>query len=170
MTRFFRSIPAVVAVAACEPVPHDGPDVDRALDPMNVIDETNLSDIMLTAADPDEAVAYFQRAVPNNPTGSTSSAGSPPASCAPAARPRRCRSGRGDRASRATIRRPVDYADALIRTGDWDGPRRARPVPPTFETYKRYRLEAMVADSNRNGTAPTASTRPPSGLTTRPAN
>ena len=34
---------------------------------INVIDETNLNDVMLTVADPDEAVSYFQRASTSNP-------------------------------------------------------------------------------------------------------
>ena len=32
-----------------------------------MIDETNLNDIMLTAADPDEAVEYFKRTAKDNP-------------------------------------------------------------------------------------------------------
>ena len=42
-------------------------DVDRALKSVNVIDESNLSEIMLTVGDPDEAVAYFARASSENP-------------------------------------------------------------------------------------------------------
>ena len=60
MSPILRTFPAVLAViglAACDQTV--GADVDRALDPLNVIDETNLSNVMLTAASPDEAVAYF---------------------------------------------------------------------------------------------------------------
>ena len=34
---------------------------------MNVIDETNLNEVLLTAADPNEAVTYFQGAAAKNP-------------------------------------------------------------------------------------------------------
>jgi hypothetical protein len=44
----------------------------------------------------------------------------------------------------------MKYADALIRTGDWDAAEaQLDMIPPTLESFERYRLEAMVADSNR---------------------
>lgn len=42
-------------------------EVERAVKDVNVIDETNLNDIMLTVADPNEAVAYFKRAASEQP-------------------------------------------------------------------------------------------------------
>ena len=42
-------------------------EVERAIQSVNVIDETNMNDIMLTVADPNEAVAYFLRATKENP-------------------------------------------------------------------------------------------------------
>lgn len=56
----------VSGLAACNST--RGADVDRALDPLNVIDETNLSDIMLTAAAPEESVAYFTRTLSADPS------------------------------------------------------------------------------------------------------
>ncbi len=45
---------------------------------VNVIDESNLNDIMLTVADPNEAVAYFDKHAEAEPRpASTSSAGWP---------------------------------------------------------------------------------------------
>ena len=44
-------------------------EVERALRGVNVIDENNLNDIMLTSADPNEAVAYFQRTLVAIPVG-----------------------------------------------------------------------------------------------------
>ena len=41
--------------------------VDQAIKDVNVIDETNLNDVMLTVADPNEAVTYFQRTSAANP-------------------------------------------------------------------------------------------------------
>ena len=39
----------------------------RALKSVNVVDESNLNDIMLTVGDPNEAAAYFQKASTENP-------------------------------------------------------------------------------------------------------
>lgn len=41
--------------------------VSRAIQDVNVIDSTNLNDIMLTVADPNEAVAYFQKSLRQDP-------------------------------------------------------------------------------------------------------
>ncbi|AHM04244.1 Flp pilus assembly protein TadD [Roseibacterium elongatum DSM 19469] len=169
----FRIIPvlcAVLSVAACDDT--GGADVNRGLDPLNVIDETNLSDIMLTAAAPAEAVTYFQGALEQQPEridlrrGLASSL---------------VRAGRAGE-SLAHWRQVVaddtsldqdrlDYADALIRTGDWDeAERQLDLVPPTMETYERYRLEAMVADSNQEWDRADAFYETAAGLTTRPAS
>jgi predicted Zn-dependent protease len=42
-------------------------EVQRAVKDVNVIDESNLNDIMLTVGDPNEAVAYFQGALQKDP-------------------------------------------------------------------------------------------------------
>jgi Flp pilus assembly protein TadD len=168
-----RIIPALCVVfglAACD---HSGSaDVERALDPMNVIDETNLSDIMLTAAAPEEAVTYFRGALEQQPDrldlrrGLASSL---------------VRAGRAGE-SLAYWRRVIDddgaidqdridYADALIRNNDWDeAEEQLDLVPPTMETYERYRLEAMVADSNQEWDNADAYYETAAGLTNRPAN
>ena len=52
-------------LSACDKT--DEQDVDRAFQDVNVVDETNLNDVMLTVADPNEAVAYFQRATAGKP-------------------------------------------------------------------------------------------------------
>src|SRR6056297_391999 len=149
----------------------EGQDVDRAFQGVNVVDETNLNDVMLSVADPNEAVAYFQRAVGEQP--------------------KRIDLQRGlarslIRAKRFTEAVPawtkvtehdeatdddrVDLADALIRNNEWD---RADTVldniTPTFETFKRYRLEAMIADSNQEWKKADSFYEPAVGLTTRPA-
>ena len=64
----------------------------------------------------------------------------------------------------------VDLADALIRNGDWDGAKEALDkVPPTHETFKRYRLEAMVADANQEWKRADSFYEIAVSLTTRPA-
>lgn len=174
MTLRLRTFPvvaiAMIGLAACDTT--RTPDVNRALDPINVIDESNLSDIMLTAAAPNEAVAYFQRAMREQPDrvdfrrGLASSL---------------VRAGRADEAvplwreivnGDETVEQDrIDFAGALIRAGDWEeAERQLDLVPPTLETYERYRLEAMVADSNQEWDRADHFYETAVGLTTRPAN
>ncbi len=65
----------------------------------------------------------------------------------------------------------VAYADSLIRTNEWkQAEAELNKIPPTFETYERYRLEAMVADSNKNWKKADSFYEIASGLTTKPAS
>jgi hypothetical protein len=159
---------AVIGLTACS----DGVDVDRAVDPLNVIDQTNLSDVMLNAASPDEAVAYFQRTLERTARSYRHQArvGRQPRARR-AAPPRRCRFGREIVADpRATSEDRMKYADALIRNGDWDAAEaQLDMIPPTLESFERYRLEAMVADSNREWDRAESFYETAVGLTTRPA-
>ena len=55
-----------VALSGCQK-PMAGNEVDRTLKGINVVDETNLNDVMLTVADPNEAVTYFTKASSQEP-------------------------------------------------------------------------------------------------------
>ncbi|WP_412506554.1 tetratricopeptide repeat protein [Roseovarius sp. SYSU LYC5161] len=159
----------VMALSACDT--QTGDDVDRAFQGVNVVDETNLNDVMLTVADPNEAVSYFQRATGENPDRIDLQRGLAKSLI---------RAKRHTEAvpawkrvvdhAEATNEDRVDYADALIRNNEW---KRADEVldaiPPTFETFKRYRLEAMVADSNEEWDKADSFYETAIGLTTRPA-
>jgi len=141
-------------------------------DPVSVVDATDLNDIMLTVADPNEAVTYFRTSLTRDPNRIEFMRGL----------------GRSlVRAKRATEAAPVfeklikhkgsthedriDYADALIRTNDWKGAeKQLNAVPPTVETFKRYRLEAMIADSNKKWKKADSFYEIAVGLTTKPAN
>jgi len=146
-------------------------DVTKTIDGVNVIDATNLNDIMLTVADPNEAVTYFQRALSKKPERTDFQRGLAKSLV---------RSGRATEAvlvfeplvksKDVTNEDHIDYADALIRTGNWKGAEaQLAAVPPTYETYGRYRLEAMVADSNKQWKKADSFYEIASGLTTRPA-
>ncbi len=146
-------------------------DVNRALDAVNVVDENNLGDIMLTVADPNEAVVYFTRTSAEQP-GRIDLQRGLAQSLVRAQRPVEAAS-----AWREVIKHPeatnedrVELADALIRAGDWDGAKAAlNSVPPTYETFKRYRLEAMVADASKDWKRADSFYEIAMGLTTRPA-
>ena len=56
---------AVLGLAACGD--RGEAEVDRALEDLNVIDESGLNDVMIQAADPAEAVDYFRRSIANDP-------------------------------------------------------------------------------------------------------
>jgi Flp pilus assembly protein TadD len=164
------SVSLVLGLSACEQLRES--DVDKATDVVNVIDATNLNDIMLTVADPNEAVDYFQRSLSKEPERIDFKRGLAKSLI------------RAKRSSEAVVvfasyvelkgstdEDRIDYADALIRTNEWDdAEKQLNKVPPTIETYKRYRLEAMIADSNRAWTKADSFYETAAGLTTKPAS
>jgi len=162
-------IGSVALLAACDR--RSSADVERGLDGINAIDETNLNDIMLTVADPNEAVDYFRRASAGEPDRIEFQRGLAKS----LVRAKRAREAvpvwkKVVAHQAATDEDQVDYADALIRVGDWDQAEIALDrIPPTFETYKRYRLEAMVADSNREWDRADSFYETAAGLTTKPS-
>ncbi len=127
-------------------------EVARALQSVNAIDETNLSDVMLTVGDPSEAVNYFKRTSDENPDRIDLKRGLAKS----LVRAKRPAEGAVVWASivalpEATDDDRVEQADALIRANDWKAAETVlNHIPPTHETYQRYRLEAMVADSNKD--------------------
>ena len=56
---------AVTGLSACADKGEET--VERAFQEVNVVDESNLNDVMLTVADPNEAVSYFARATADKP-------------------------------------------------------------------------------------------------------
>ncbi|WP_417273300.1 tetratricopeptide repeat protein [Celeribacter halophilus] len=166
---FTLAIAGTVALSACQK-PFGG-DVRRADTSVNAIDGTGISDVMLNAADPAEAVSYFSRSVGENPDRIDLRRGLAKSLI---------RAGENDAAVEAwksvvehedsTNNDKVDYADALIRTGEWkEAEAQLDSVPPTHETYKRYRLEAMIADSNQEWENADSFYQTAVGLTTRPS-
>lgn len=146
-------------------------DVGRNLKELNVIDESNLSDVMLTVADPNEAVAYFRRSTKENPDRIDLQRGLA-TSLIRAKRPQEALVAwkTVSKHPDATSDDRVELADAQIRTGDWDGAKKSLDqIPPTFETFKRYRLEAMVADSNKQWDRADSFYETAVGLTTKPS-
>lgn len=147
-------------------------DVQRAVKDVNVIDESNLNDIMLTVGDPNEAVRYFQGALNKDPgridlmrgLGKSLVRASKPVEAA--------------KIWEAVVASPegtnedkVMLADAQIRANLWDKAKATlNTVPPTHESYDRYRLEAMIADSEKNWKKADSFYEIAAGLTTKPAS
>ncbi|OCX65900.1 hypothetical protein BFP70_07130 [Thioclava sp. SK-1] len=149
---------------------NDDAEVARAMKSVNAIDETNLSDIMLTVGDPREAVTYFQRSSADNPDRIDLKRGLAKSLV---------RAGRATEAVtawRAVTKMPtaedadrVALADAQIRANDWDAAKDTLSmIPPTYESFNRYKLEAMVADSRKEWKKADSFYETSIGLTTQP--
>jgi len=145
--------------------------VDRAFQDVNVVDETDLNDVMLTAADPNEAVSYFTRALEGNANRIDLQRGLAKSLVRAKHNTQAVTAWKKvNTLDGATNDDQVDLADALIRNGDWEAAEAALDeVPPTHETFKRYRLEAMVADSNQEWKNADSFYEIAVSLTTRPA-
>lgn len=146
--------------------------VERAFKDVNVVDENNLNEVMLTVADPNEAVSYFERATGEDPDRIDHQRGL----ALSLIRAKRVTEGVGawkkvTEMRGATPDDAVEYADALIRSGDWANAEKVLDgVPPTHETFKRYRLEAIVADSNKEWKKADSFYEIAAGLTTTPGS
>ncbi|MDE0850229.1 tetratricopeptide repeat protein [Yoonia sp.] len=163
-------IAAIVALTACGRSGDE--EVQRALQDLNVVDETNLNDVFLTVGDPDEAVSYFSRANENDPGRIDLLRGlakslirakrSNEAVLAWTAVTNHAEANNDDR---------VDLADAYIRTNQWDlAATTLNAIPPTHETFKRYRLEAIIADSKEQWDKADSFYQTAVGMTTTPAS
>lgn len=161
----------VLLVSACSDKSAEAT-VERAFQDVNVVDESNLNDVMLTVADPNEAVTYFQRTLQDNPDRVDLHRGLAKSLM---------RAKRFTEAtaaykkvvsfSDATDEDHVEFADALIRSGDWTTAEATLDtIPPTHETFKRYQLEAMIADANKEWEKSDSFYETAVGLTTRPAS
>ncbi|WP_282096283.1 tetratricopeptide repeat protein [Epibacterium ulvae] len=160
---------AVLALSAC--APKSEIDIEEAIKDINVVDETNLNDVFLQASDPNEAVSYFNRSLKSDPDRIDLQRGLATSlirakrntEAVPAWR-------RVVAQEDATSNDKVQLADALIRTNNWDDAKQVLDsVPPTVETFQRYRLEAIVADSRKDWKRADSFYETAVGLTTTPA-
>lgn len=160
---------SVLALAGCEDSKQAS--VSRAIDSVTAIDQQNMADLMLAAGDPDEAVAYFAAQVENDPKNIRDLRGLARSLV---------RAGRTAEAvpvwqnvishPDATNDDRVMLADTFIRANDWKRAEQTlSAVPPTHETFDRYRLEAMIADSNQQWARADHFYETAAGLTTRPS-
>ena len=137
---------AMALLAGCQ-----GMNGDVSRSGIEAIEESELNAIMMQLGDPRVSVNHFRRAAAAQPERSDLKR----ALAQSLARA-------GDHEAAAAVWRDVGaagaltsadgvaMAEALIRSGDMGGARSAlAAVPPTYETYDRYRLEAIVADQAR---------------------
>jgi len=159
-----------VVLSACQN--NSDAQVQRALKDVNVIDESNLNDVMLSIADPNEAVTYFTRTLQANP-GRIDVMRGLARSLIRAQKPTEAATvwKQVTEHADATDEDRVLFADALIRSNQWDEAKAVLgTIPPTYETFDRYRLEAMVADSDKNWKKSDSFYEIAVGLTTTPGS
>lgn len=161
----------VAALAGCNQGLSDA-QVQAAIQDASALEQDNINELMLSVADPNEAVVYFQNATRNKPDD--------PVLQRYLAKSL-MRAGKTDEAVKilvglvaaptATDDDRLTLADAQIRSGDWDGATATlNTIPPTVETYDRYRLEALVADSKKQWKKADSFYEVAAGLTSQPAN
>lgn len=158
-----------VALSACQK--NSDAQVQRALKDVNVIDESNLNDVMMSVADPGEAVDYFTRTLQQNPDRIDLMRGLA-RSLTRAQKPTEAAQVWRQAVAHpeATPEDRVMLADALIRSNQWpEAKAELNQIPPTHESFDRYRLEAMVADSDKNWKKADSFYEIAAGLTTTPA-
>ncbi|MEM6479602.1 MAG: hypothetical protein AAF647_11235, partial [Pseudomonadota bacterium] len=132
-------MPIALVLGGCEAI-QPATEVERAMKAVNVVDETNLNEVMLTVADPNEAVDYFQRSLSKDPERIDFQRGLAQSLV------RAKRNSEALSAWKAVVKHKdatnddgVDLADAFIRNGEWkEAERQLDAVPPTHETFKRY--------------------------------
>lgn len=160
---------AVVGLSACNQ--SGDAQVQRALQDMSAGEAGNLNEVMMTVGDPDEAVKYFSGANAQNP-GQIDLMRGLAKSLVRAGRPTEGVPAWEGVISHASSNHDdrVELADALIRSNRWDeAGDTLNQIPPTHETFKRYRLEAMIADSKQQWEKADSFYETAAGLTTKPA-
>jgi len=159
-----------VALSACQN--NSDAQVQRALKDVNVIDESNLNDVMLSVADPNEAVDYFTKTLQQNPDRIDLMRGLARSLIRAQTTTEAAQVWRQVVAHpEATPEDRVMLADALIRSNQWaEAKAELNKVPPTHESFDRYRLEAMIADADKNWKKADSFYETAAGLTTTPAS
>ncbi len=146
---------------------------DKQLDgELNVIDASDLNDIMLNfSTDPEQAVTYFREASANEPDRVDFRQGL----AISLMKAKHYAEAilvfeQLDEENNLTNENRVSFAEAYIREGGWEqATAQLNKIPPTFETFERYRLEALVADHNEDWEKADSFYDIARGLTTSPA-
>lgn len=156
-----------IALAGC-----GGQDkTQAAMDTVAAVDQSNMAEIMLTVGDPQEAVNYFTRMSTEKPDKIDYQRGLAK-SLVRAGKPVQ-----GVAIWKKVLSMPgasdadrVSMAEAQVRANDWKGAQATlASVPPTYESFDRYKIEAMVTDSNKQWSRADSYYETAVGLTTQPA-
>lgn len=162
------ALSSTMLLLGCEAMSPSKPTLDGNID---VIEATQQTDIMLTLAEPGEAVNYFRRKMAEKPDEIKYTRGLA-ISLNRAQKPQEAALvyNRIVDSGEATSQDRLLYAETLIKTGAIpDAETQLDAIPPTVETYKRYLLEAIVADNNKEWDKADSFYKTARGLTTKPA-
>lgn len=161
---------STLLVSACTKSAEE--EVDRAVEQVISEDQRAVNQIMLRAANPDEAAAYFKKSLADDPDNIDFRRGLA-ISLVRGRHPVEASSAwqRVTEHPESTSADKVELADAYIRAGEWKKAEAAlNATPPTHETFKRYRLEAMIADSKKDWKRADSYYDTAVSMTTRPAS
>lgn len=162
---------ATLLVAGCAATGGSQDRTERALEDVDVIAEAGLDEVMLSVADPAEAVSYFRNAAEDDPDNIELQRKLAKA-LVRAERPREAVTVWAQVTAHpdSAPQDGVGHAGALIRINRWDEAAEVlEEIPPTHETHERYRLEAMVADSREDWERADSFYETAAGLTTQPS-
>lgn len=167
LSKSWLVILAVTALAACE-------SVSEKKDPLarNIIDEANISDLLLNAGNPDEAVTYFQNAAAAEPDRADFRRGLAVSLSRAKRYPESARVyqemitvGQAEPADR------LEYALVSARLDKWEDVRALlTEIPEGFNSARRHMAEGMLADHEQNWAEADAAYTRAETLTTNPAN
>ena len=164
---------SVIVLAAflsgCTPMTEEEKNAD--LGPIDVMGQEGMSDIMLNLADPDQAVEFFRTRLAQDPDNIELKRNLALALVRAKKYPDAVlQYEQIVAAGQATGDDRLNYADALVRSGSWEDARtQLDAIPPTVENFRRYFLEALVADHNKQWEKADSFYDIARGLTTRPA-
>lgn len=162
------ALSSAILLTGCEAMSPGKPTLDGNID---VIEATQQTDIMLTLAEPGEAVNYFRRKMAEKPDEDIYVRGLA-ISLNRAQKPQEAALvyNKLVESGNATSEDRLQYAETLIKTGAiGDAEAQLLAIPPTVETYKRYLLEAIVSDHNKDWKKSDSFYETARGLTTKPA-
>ena len=142
-----------------------------ASDELRDIDSQSMGEIMLNFADPGESVNFFSNALARNPEDVEAKRNM----AAALARAERYEEAAGyysevTASGAATPRDRLTYADALLRTGNWQAAeQQLAHVPSSLRSYERSRLAAVLSDIRRDWAAADRHYQQARSLTIEPA-
>ena len=160
-----------VIIAGCTGEYDADREAAKALGELNVLDENDLTELMLEVADPNEAANYFRKVLSENPERVDYKRGLG-SSLLRARRPEEAVAvykGMDEKGEAEPLDR-LKYAEALIQVNEWQAAKsQLDKIPPTLENFDRYRLEALIADYQKQWERADSFYDTARSLTTRPA-
>lgn len=141
---------AVFALAGCQEMKTT--EERRTTDPINIIDEANLNDLMLTVGDPNDSVAYFREALAREPDRVDFKRGFA-VSLSRAKRYHDAATIFGQLEDEVGLSNEdkVEYAFTLTQLERWDDADGViNGVSPTFENARLYILKGMIHDQRKD--------------------